>query len=281
MIALSGLSGAGKSTAAKALEDLGYFVVDNLPAELLLKLVDLAEHGHHKRPLAFVIDSREADHLSQFIRDWRKLGCQGLKNSLWFLEASDATLIRRFQETRRPHPLDKTGQGLATSIEQERLLLADLSAMADRVIQTDGYHSHELKAEISRLVGAAHSDSMVVRVMSFGFKYGVPQELDLCLDVRFLQNPYFIEALKPQSGLDPSVREFVLDQPKTGPFLEKSLDFLKFLIPCYQAEKKNYLTIAIGCTGGRHRSPALVCEIVRLLELSGYKAQITHRDIQK
>lgn len=281
MIALSGLSGAGKSTAAKALEDLGYFVVDNLPAELLLKLVDLAEHGHHKKPLAFVIDSREAEHLSQFIQDWKTLEHLEITTGLWFLDASDSTLIRRFQETRRPHPLDKTGQGLASSIEQERLLLTDLSVMADQVIKTDAYNSHELKVEIGRLAGVHHINTMVVRLMSFGFKYGIPQELDLCLDVRFLQNPYFIEALKPQSGLDAPVFDFVLAEPKTKPFLDKSLDLLKFLIPCYQAEKKKYLTIAIGCTGGRHRSPALVCEIARCLELAGIKAQITHRDINK
>lgn len=281
MIALSGLSGAGKSTAAKALEDLGYFVVDNLPAELLLKLVDLAEQGHHKRPLAFVIDSREAEHLSQFIRDWKVLEHRGIKANLWFLEALDSTLIRRFQETRRPHPLDKTGQGLSKSIEQERILLANLNAMADQVIHTDAYHTRELKIEIGRLVGEQHRDSMVLRLMSFGFKYGVPEELDVCLDVRFLQNPYFIEALKQQSGLDVPVRDFVLSEPRTKPFLEKSLDLLRFLIPCYQAEKKKYLTVAIGCTGGRHRSPALVCEIARLLELSGHQAKITHRDMQK
>jgi UPF0042 nucleotide-binding protein len=281
LIALSGLSGAGKSTAAKALEDLGYFVVDNLPAELLLKLVDLAEHGHQKRPLAFVIDSREAEHLSQFIEDWRQLGTCGVKTCLWFLDASDATLIKRFQETRRPHPLDRTGQGLAASIDQERLLLADLKNMADQVIHTDQTNSHDLKAEIARLVGAHQHNSMVVRLMSFGFKYGLPQELDLCLDVRFLKNPYFVESLKPLSGLDTAVREFVLSEPNTKLFLDKTLDLLKFLIPCYKAERKNYLTIAIGCTGGRHRSPALVCEIARQLELAGLKAHITHRDLQK
>jgi UPF0042 nucleotide-binding protein len=197
------------------------------------------------------------------------------------LDASNATLIRRFQETRRPHPLDKTGQSLGSSIEQERLLLADLGAIADRVIQTDGCNSHELKAEIGRFVGAHARDSMTVRLMSFGFKYGIPHELDLCLDARFLRNPYFIPELKPQSGLDLAVREFVLSEPNTKQFLEKSVDLLEFLIPCYQAEKKTYLTIAIGCTGGRHRSPALVGEIARLLELSGNKLQITHRDIQK
>lgn len=281
MIALSGLSGAGKSTAAKALEDLGYFVVDNLPAELLLKLVELAEHGHQKRPLAFVIDSREAEHLSQFVEDWRTLTSRGIKTSLWFLDASDATLIKRFQETRRPHPLDKTGQGLGASLAQERLLLADLSAMADQVINTDSVNAHELKAEISRLVGAHQHNSMVVRLVSFGFKHGLPQELDLCLDVRFLKNPYFVENLKPLSGLDTPVREYVLSEPNARPFLEKTLDLLKFLIPCYKAERKNYLTIAIGCTGGRHRSPALVCEIARQLGIAGFKAHITHRDLQK
>lgn len=281
MIALSGLSGAGKSTAAKALEDLGYFVVDNLPAELFLKLVDLAEHGSPKRPLAFVIDSREAEHLSQFIQDWKMLTERGIKTNLWFLDASDSVLIRRFQETRRPHPLDKTGNGLAASIEQERVLLADLTVIADRVIQTDAYNSHQLKAEIGRLVGAYSQDLMTIRLMSFGFKYGVPQELDLCLDVRFLQNPYFIEDLKPLSGLEAPVRDFVLSAPHTKQFLKKSLDLLQFLIPCYQAEKKTYLTIAVGCTGGRHRSPALACEIAKRLESAGHKVHVSHRDIQK
>ena len=281
LIALSGLSGAGKSTAAKALEDLGYFVVDNLPAELFLKLVDLAEYGSPQRPLAFVIDSREAEHLSQFIQDWKSLGERGATTSLLFLDASDAVLIRRFQETRRPHPLDKTDQGLNVSIKQERVLLADLALMADCVIQTDGYNAHELKAEIGRLVGTYAKNSMSVRILSFGFKYGVPQELDLCLDVRFIENPHFTEKLRPQTGLQAPVRDFVLSAPNTQKFLRKSLDLLKFLIPCYQAEQKTYLTIAIGCTGGRHRSPALACEVARLLELAGQKIHVSHRDIQK
>ncbi|MES2504623.1 MAG: RNase adapter RapZ [Myxococcota bacterium] len=277
MIALSGLSGAGKSTAAKALEDLGYFVVDNLPAELLLKFAELGQRGHETKPLAFVIDAREAEHLTQFTAHWSTLK----DGALWFLEASEQTLVRRFQETRRPHPIDKSGQGILASIQTERALLAPLRSVADRVIETDSLTPHQLRAEIGRLIGAPTKLLTAVRLISFGFKHGLPQELDLCLDVRFLENPYFIEGLKEQTGLDQAVKEFVLYAPKTKPFLEKTLELLRFLIPCYQSENKTYLTIAIGCTGGKHRSVVLVGEMARQLERYGYPVQITHRDCQK
>lgn len=281
MIALSGLSGAGKSTAAKALEDLGYFVVDNLPAELFLKLVELSEHTSAKKPLALVVDSREAEHLNQFIADWQISISKGAKMKLWFLDASDSTLIKRFQETRRPHPLDNSATGLADSIQQERKLLADVMTISDQIIRTDGYNSHELKSEICRLAGVSWQDTMDLRLMSFGFKHGIPQELDLCLDVRFLQNPYFIEALKQKTGLEEPVSSYVMSDPRAVQFAYRVTELLDFLIPCYEAEKKSYLTIAIGCTGGRHRSVALVEEIGQRLKNSGYELQISHRDIEK
>ena len=278
MIALSGLSGAGKSTAAKALEDLGYFVIDNLPAELFPKLLKLSSHDLSKK--AFVIDSREAEHLHQFVKAWQASSKRGPKSQLWFLTASDNTLIKRFQETRRPHPLDKKGQGLANSIEAERLLMEELSHIADHIIQTDSYNAHDLKAEIIRLVtGNRSQNNMAIRLLSFGFKYGLPQELDLCFDVRFLENPYFIEKLKPLTGKDKAVQEFVL--PKARDFLKKTIDLLLYLIPSYQAEKKTYLTIAVGCTGGRHRSPSVLIEIAKQLQSAGHEISIVHRDIQK
>lgn len=276
MIALSGLSGAGKSTAAKILEDQGYFVVDNLPAELLSKLIELGGGGQQKRPLAFVIDSRNAEGLEAFAADWKLI-----RNAqLWFLEATDPTLLKRFQETRRPHPMDTQGEGVLPSIEKERYLLAPLHRIADKIIETDDLSPHDLRTEIIQLLGAKKPIMPKVRLLSFGFKHGLPSELDLCFDVRFIQNPYFVESLKALTGLDKAVKDFVLETPSANIFLRKTVDLLKFLLPCYVQEHKSYLTIAIGCTGGRHRSVVLVQEIAQKLERAGFQAQITHRDLK-
>lgn len=275
MIALTGLSGAGKSTAAKVLEDIGYFVVDNLPAELLTQFMHLEEQGGHKKPLAFVIDSREAEHLKEFCDLW-SAATHGV---LWFFEASNATLVKRFQETRRPHPLDSEGRGVQYGIEQEHALMAPLKALADQVIHTDTFGPHELKAHIKSLL--EEPQGLHITVLSFGFKHGIPEELDICLDVRFLKNPYFVEGLKNQTGLEKAVQEYVLAAPDAGMFLDKSADMLGFLIPRYKTENKTYLTIAIGCTGGKHRSVVLARELARRLGALGYETKVKHRDITK
>ncbi len=275
MIAITGLSGAGKSTAAKVLEDAGYFVVDNLPAELLTQYMRLEEHGAHKKPLAFVIDSREAEHLKEFCDRWLSYS----HGSLWFFEASNATIIKRFQETRRPHPLDANGQGVQEGIEAEREVLEPLKALADQVITTDAFGPHDLKAHIKGLLDKPHG--LNITLLSFGFKHGIPEELDLCFDVRFLKNPYFVEGLRSLTGLEKAVQEYVLSFPDAGAFLEKTAELLGFLIPRYEAENKTYLTIAIGCTGGKHRSVVLSRELSRRLEALGYALRVKHRDIVK
>ncbi|MBH1988437.1 MAG: RNase adapter RapZ [Myxococcaceae bacterium] len=281
MIALSGLSGAGKSTAARALEDLGYFVVDNLPAELFLKLIELSQQGHPLRRLALVVDSRSGEGINQFVEDWKQVLAQGQPIQLWFLDASDATLIQRFQETRRPHPMDSNGRGLLASIQNERAWLSEIASLAEQTISTDGFNSHQLKTEISRLAGMEPENCLSVRLMSFGFKHGIPPELDLCFDVRFLKNPHFIDALRLKTGLQPEVSDFVFSDSKANPLIDRLIDLLDFLLPCYKAEKKSYLTVAIGCTGGKHRSVAFVEKLGKHLAQSGCKFQITHRDLEK
>ena len=224
-------------------------------------------HGHNKKPLAFVIDSREAEHLGQFIDDFRLLP----NARLWFLEASDQTLLRRFQETRRSHPLANNGLGLLQGIQEERLVLEPLRSLATRIVSTDLLTPHDLRAQISALARDSQKSFLKIRLESFGFKYGLPQTLDLCFDVRFIQNPYFIEQLKPLTGLDTEVSQFVLSRSEAQLFLEKALDLMQFLIPCYEKENKTYLTVAIGCTGGRHRSVAITCEIARRLKQLGHE----------
>ncbi|MBI5379365.1 MAG: RNase adapter RapZ [Nitrospirae bacterium] len=254
-VVVSGLSGSGKSHAIKSLEDLGFFCVDNLPPPLLPKFVELcAQAGMEFSKVALGIDIRERD----FIRDvpafLRSLREAGHRLELVFLEASEEALIRRFRETRRPHPLGGEAT-VAEGIRREREQLRALRDLADRVIDTTQLSVHQLRETLTGCYGLAdRGHALSIVLVSFGYKFGIPYDADLLFDVRFLPNPYFVEGLRPHTGHDAAVREYVFRGSETGEFLKRVQELLHFLIPYYQREGKSYLTIGIGCTGGRHRS---------------------------
>jgi UPF0042 nucleotide-binding protein len=282
IIAISGLSGGGKSTAAKALEDGGFFVIDNLPPQLLEKVVLLVDGaGEEIRDWAFVVDAREQAFLKKFPKTWERLRKLNRDAKLLFFEASDDTVIKRYKETRRRHPLEH-GAGMRENIAYERSLLHDMRGLADEVIHTDNLNVHELKDLIrNRFTPEKAAQSLVVTLMSFGFKYGLPPELDTCFDARFLKNPHFVEKLRPLSGLDEPVSRYVLTRPNAKGFITRVKNLLEFLVPQYQKEGKSYLNIGVGCTGGRHRAPALTVELHRRLALKGVQLRIEHRDVSK
>ncbi len=284
IVVLSGMAGAGKTTAARALEDLGFFVVDNLPPQLIDTLIALSDSsGAQQRKLAFVIDAREARFLAEFGSTWDRLRARGVDLSLVFLDANDDTLVRRFQETRRRHPLDVSPDGaragVLAAITRERALLADVSMRADVIIDTRELSVHALKGKIAERFGQDSDGRLLVTVESFGFKHGLPQELDVCFDVRFLPNPFFIPELRPHNGTEAPVAAFVLEQPDAQAFLQHAQAMVAFLLPRYAREGKAYLTVAIGCTGGRHRSPAIAVELAARMAALGYEARVVHRDI--
>lgn len=280
--AISGVSGAGKSTMAKALEDMGFFVVDNLPAELLGRAISLIDEFNEKaQRLAFVVDVRELNFLNKFPQTWVNLKKQKKSKyemRLFFLDCSDDTIIRRYKETRRRHPLER-GQGVRDGIAQERELLGEIKSLSDDIIATDALSVHSLKELAQQRFSGFSENKLLITLLSFGFKYGLPSELDLCFDVRFFKNPYFVENLRALSGKDEEVREFVLSSPHAQGFLTRVADLLTFLVPLYQKEGKSYMTIAIGCTGGRHRSPTLALALKEQLELKDVTLRVEHRDI--
>jgi UPF0042 nucleotide-binding protein len=286
VVVVSGLAGAGKTTAARALEDLGFFVVDNLPPQLIETLVSLS--GDDRPRIAFVVDARDEADLHEFPATWARLGEAGHRRLLLFLDCADDIAIRRFQETRRRHPLDRSTDGdsglgdsaLLTAIARERALLDDLRGLADAVIDTGELSVHELRRLVVECFGAAEA-RLHATLVSFGFKRGLPTELDLCFDARFLPNPFFVEGLRAGSGLDAPVRDFVLQQPDAIAFLDKVVDLVAFLLPRFAAEGKSYATVAIGCTGGRHRSVALVEAAVLRLRTAGFDVGARHRDLER
>ena len=281
IIAVSGMSGGGKSTTAKALEDLGYFVVDNLPVQLLEKVILLAEQsGSEIQNLAFIIDVREMGSLKKFPVIWSRLSKSGYACRLLFLDASDDTLIHRFKETRRRHPLDQ-GDGVRNSIARERVFLKDVRALADEVIVSDGLNVHSLKEKIKEHFASTGKSVMQLTLLSFGFKYGVPPETDLCFDARFLRNPHFVDKLRQMTGLEESVQKYVLASHHAKSFVKRIKGLLEYLVPLFHKEGKSYLTVAIGCTGGQHRSPALVAELERRLRLKHVHIRMEHRDIER
>lgn len=285
IVVVSGLSGAGKTTAARALEDLGFFVVDNLPPQLIEPLIAFADSaaGEGRRRLAFVIDAREAAFLREFPATWERLESSGHRLLLLFLDCADDVLVRRFQETRRRHPLDKSdkGGGIVAAIAAERVLLAEMRARADHVIETRSLSVHELKALVIDRFGDEGRTGLTVTLTSFGFKHGLPADLDMCFDARFLPNPFFVDALRKKTGLDADVANYVLGQPDALPFLDKVCDLVAFLIPRFAAEGKSYATVALGCTGGRHRSVALVEAGVARLRAQGFDVKVRHRDVER
>ena len=281
-IVVTGLSGSGKSQALRALEDLGFFCVDNLPTTLIPTLAELSlRAGGDMSKVAIVVDVREGTFLSQFPKVLRKLrAMRRLDPALIFLEASDAVLLRRFSETRRPHPLAHN-RPVMEGIRQERAGLAAIRGLADEVVDTSGLSAHELRQAFSAFSrGRSSRAPLVITLLSFGYKHGVPVEADLVFDVRCLPNPYFVKGLRQRTGRDRAVVQFMEQHQTTRDFLDRLVDFLRFLVPQYVAEGKSYLTIAIGCTGGRHRS-VMMAEAVRrcLSGIEGVRLRVRHRDI--
>jgi RNase adapter protein RapZ len=281
-VVLTGLAGSGKSQAIKALEDLGYFCVDNLPIELLPMLADLTlRAGSEIGRAAVVVDIREGRMLEEFPKAYRKLKASPQLNPvLIFLEASERTLVRRFSETRRPHPLSPDRSALE-GIREEKKALDPVRRMADHIVDTSEMTVHELRHAFTGVAaGRAPGTQLVVTILSFGFKHGIPVDSDLLFDVRFLPNPHFVPKLRPHTGRDKQVVTFLDKAKGTSEFLTHTLNLLKFLIPQYAQEGKAYLTIGIGCTGGRHRSVA-IAEALRkgLGVLPGVRIRVRHRDI--
>jgi UPF0042 nucleotide-binding protein len=281
VVILTGVSGSGKSTALRALEDAGFYCVDNLPIIFLEKLLELSGHtaGEVSR-IALVVDAREGRFLGDAPRVIQEVRQKGNDVQVLFLDASDDSLVRRYSETRRRHPLAGDGS-VPDGIAAERRALADLKTIADEVIDTTTLNVHELKRLVSRRFVAGGGARLGVTVVSFGFRFGIPTHADMVLDVRFLPNPYFIPELKPLPGTDPKVAGFVLGQPDAKAFLERLVELFGFLLPRYRTEGKSYLTIAIGCTGGKHRSVALAAALTERLEAGGQPVRLWHRDVEK
>lgn len=281
VVIVTGLSGSGKSTATKVFEDLGYYCVDNLPIVLLPRIVDLVlEARGEAARIALVADVRGREFLAGFSRVLEELreGPHGVQ--VLFFDAKDDVLLRRFSETRRKHPLAGKG-GTAEAIRREREMLAPLREDADTVLDTSQFTVHQLRDALLRRFRKEHGGGLQVGVVSFGFRYGIPLEADMVVDVRFLPNPNFVPDLKPLSGLDPGVRDYVMGFPVTRRFLEKLTAFLKFLLPLYTKEGKAYFTLGVGCTGGRHRSIALAEAVSAALEKAGMSPVVTHRDLSR
>jgi UPF0042 nucleotide-binding protein len=279
ILVVTGLSGAGRSQAADDLEDLGWFVVDNLPVVLIDKVVELSgEAGGEITKLCLVVG--HARHQAAILDAVGSLRQQGHTVRILFLEASTRELVRRYEATRRKHPMSDGVLGLESVIEHERTAMSPVKAVADLLIDTSGLSVHQLRHQLVQLFGPENpGDALQLSFSSFGFKHGVPIDADMVLDVRFLPNPHWDEALRPFSGLDDNVRDFVLGQSLAEDFLTRVQDLLHLIVPAYVSEGRSYLTIAIGCTGGRHRSVAMAEEIGRRLTAAGHHPRITHRDI--
>lgn len=282
LVIITGLSGSGKSTAAGALEDEGFFVVDNLPVVLLPEFMELNQPpGLSNSNVAVVVDVRNQEFLNEYQNILQKIRDAGHKVDVYFFDATDEILMRRYSETRRRHPLMQK-DGLCASISQERELLAEVMELATVNIDSSGLTPHQLKAKVVQIVrGDGTRFPLAVLLQSFGYRYGLPPGSDLVMDVRFLPNPHFIPDLRPQTGLSEAVRKYVLSQPATHDFLQRFLDLLRFLLPEYRQEGKSYLSISIGCTGGHHRSVAIVEHLRQELQEPFMTLEVMHRDIAK
>jgi UPF0042 nucleotide-binding protein len=282
-VVITGLSGAGRSLAADDLEDLGWFVIDNLPPELVPKVVELAQTpGSQVQRVALVVGT--GHYQDEILPTLEWLRSTGARVRVLYLEASTDTLVRRYESSRRRHPLSGTDapERLAPAIERERLLLEPVRDASDVVVDTSELNVHELRRRMHALFGDDTPEaSMQTTLLSFGYKNGLPLDADLVFDCRFLPNPYWVDELRPLTGLDPAVREYVLGQDAAEGFLDNLLPLLEQLIPAYVAEGKAYLTIALGCTGGRHRSVAIAEEVAVRLRADGHRVGVIHRDVDK
>src|SRR6266581_2517306 len=274
LVVITGMSGSGKGSVIRALEDLGYYSVDNLPIALIPKFAELTRDSATVRCAALVVDIREGESLKNFPALYAQIR-RSIPTKLLFLEANDATLVRRFSETRRPHPLG-TNRSVQRSIQSERRKLAPIRALADIIVDTSKFNVHDLRETIvEKFRGEREESKIVVYVTSFGYRHGVPGDSDLVFDVRFLPNPNYIPAFKKLSGRNPKVAHYIRSFPQTVEFIDRISDLLVYLLPHYIGEGKSYLTIGFGCTGGQHRSVMMADQIQKNLVAAGYKAKVT------
>ena len=283
LIIVTGVSGSGRASAMRVLEDLGFYCVDNLPVALAPNVAMLAAgRDPALKGVALGVDSRERLFFPQWPRIFAELDAAGIHPEVIFLDASDDVLARRYSESRRPHPMAASGTTVAESIRSERLALAEMRERANRVIDTTTLTVHELREVVTAAVlGAGAGSRMSVSIVSFGYKYGLPVGMDVVLDVRFIPNPFFVHELRPLTGQDPRVHEYVMAQPESRRFIDEVGRLFDFLIPLYQREGKSYLTVGLGCTGGRHRSPVLARELMKRLESGGFASSVRDNDIAR
>jgi RNase adapter protein RapZ len=280
LIIITGLSGAGKSWTIKCFEDLGYYCVDNLPTTLIPTFAELCAHSTRRIiRIALGVDIREREYLDSVVEVLGELREAGHLTEVLFLEASEEALVRRYHETRRRHPV--SAGSILDGIREERKLLANLRELADRVIDTSQITVHELRQRLVELYGEAARPGLSINLLSFGYKFGVPYEADLVFDCRFLPNPFFVEGLKNLDGRSPAVRQFVVEHPEGRELVTRLRDLLSYLLPRYQKEGKAHLTVAVGCTGGRHRSVALVEELRGFVDAQGITVSVNHRDVDR
>jgi UPF0042 nucleotide-binding protein len=277
LVIITGMSGSGKASVLKAFEDMGYYCVDNLPVGLIPRFAELVGQSSEIERTALVVDVREGTQLEALpaiVKSVKRL----LPTRMIFLEASDAVILRRYSETRRPHPLG-TSSSVRASLATERRHLRKIRAMADLVIDTSKFNVHELRSYVTERFHRQESErSILVSFVSFGFKHGVPEDADLMFDVRFLPNPHFVPAFRPLTGRHPKVARYIRSFPQTQEFIQRISDLLIYLLPHYIHEGKSYLTIAFGCTGGQHRSVMIAEEVSRRLHKAGYRVKVSHRD---
>jgi UPF0042 nucleotide-binding protein len=279
---ITGLSGAGRSAAADVLEDLGCFVIDNLPPALIPKVAELARDRERSSRFALVVDVRSGEFMDDLAAALRELRDTGAHTSVLFLDASDSVLVRRFEASRRPHPLAGSGR-ISEGIARERELLEGLKGEADVVVDTSNLNVHELRDRLHELFRDDHTTagSLQVSLLSFGYKHGIPLDVDLVFDCRFLPNPHWVESLRPLPGTDDAVRQYVLAQPEAGAFLDQLRSLFALLLPAFAREGKSYLSIGVGCTGGRHRSVVIAAELAGILAELGFPARVLNRDLDR
>jgi UPF0042 nucleotide-binding protein len=278
---VTGMSGAGRSSVADSLEDLGFFVIDNVPPALIPKVAELAREGDRPTRYALVVDVRSGEFMEELATALLELREAGVQSRVLFLDASDETLVRRFDASRRPHPLagpDRMSEGIA----RERELLEELKGQADLVLDTSNLNVHELRERVRELFSEDHPGApLQLSVVSFGYKHGVPLDVDLLFDCRFLPNPHWVERLRPLPGTDAKVRRYVLQQAGAKEFVSELTRLFKLLLPAYAREGKAYLSIGVGCTGGRHRGVVIATELAKVLDKLGFPARVHHRDLDR